>query len=107
MHPVFKKHKRDTISRVKFQKKHVKHLPRHNGIELFGWVASFTYLFGYSLISFGVLDVNSPIYHVSFLIGSVGLALVTYRHRAFQSFTVNVFFGVLALIALVRTIYFV
>ena len=64
-------------------------------------------LMGYALLSTGVLDADSPYYHAAFLIGSSGLAMVTYRHRAFQSFTVNIFFGLLALIALVRTIYFV
>lgn len=103
----FIKHKRVTITQVKIQKKHVKHLPRHNGVEIFGWIASFTMLSGYALISLGVLDANSPIYHGAFLIGSIGLAMVTYRHRAFQSFTVNVFFGLLALVALIRTVYFV
>ena len=92
---------------MKKQTQHTKHLPRHNGIEIFGWLASITILSGYALLSFGLLDANSPLYHGAFLIGSLGLAMVTYRHRAFQSFTVNIFFGLLALVALIRTLYFV
>lgn len=61
---------------------------------------------GYALLSFGVISGESAIYHGMFLIGSIGLAVITYRHRAFQSFTVNVFFGVLALVALIRAVYF-
>gem|GEM_PF-1104665 len=101
-----KKHKRDTISRVK-QQKHVRHRPRNNAIETFGWFASACMLGGYATISLGILDADSPIYHLTFLIGSIGLGFVTFRHRAYQSFTVNIFFGVLALAALVRTLYFV
>ena len=92
---------------VSIKKKHTKHLPRNNVVEIFGWIASALLLLGYASISTGILDANSPLYHAAFLVGSSGLALVTYRHRAFQSFTVNVFFGILALFALIRTIYFV
>ena len=82
-------------------------MPKNLFAEGFGWFASAAMLVGYALLSFGVLDAESPIYHSIFLIGSSGLAVVTYRHRAFQSFTVNVFFGILAFIAIIRTLYFV
>ena len=91
---------------VKKQQKHTKHLPKNTLAEAFGWVASATMLTGYGLLSFGVLDANSILYHAIFVIGSAGLAVVTYRHRAFQSFTVNIFFGLLALIAIIRIVYF-
>jgi hypothetical protein len=87
--------------------KHVRHLPKNDLAETFGWVASATILMGYGLLSFGLLSADSVLYHGIFLVGSAGLAVVTYRHRAFQSFTVNIFFGILALIAIVRTLYFV
>jgi hypothetical protein len=89
------------------RQKHMKHLPRNNFAEIFGWLASAAILTGYGLLSFGILDADSALYHGIFLVGSSGLAVVTYRHRAFQSFTVNIFFGLLAFIAIIRTIYFV
>ena len=92
---------------VKQKTKHVRHLPKNSIAEAFGWFASASMLIGYGLLSFGVLDADSAVYHGIFLVGSAGLAVVTYRHRAFQSFTVNIFFGLLALIAIIRTLYFV
>ena len=92
---------------MKRPEKHTKHLPKSALAEAFGWFASIAMLTGYALLSFGVLDAESVIYHSIFLVGSSGLAVVTYRHRAFQSFTVNVFFGILAFIAIIRTLYFV
>lgn len=86
---------------------HVRHLPKNSAAEAFGWFASATILTGYGLLSFGILSANSVVYHGIFLVGSAGLAVVTYRHRAFQSFTVNIFFGVLAFIAIIRMLYFV
>ena len=91
---------------MKKQNKHVRHLPRNNAAEIFGWIASVVTLTGYGLLSLGIIDGDSAWYHGMFLIGSSGLAVVTYRHRAFQSFTVNIFFGLLAFVALVRTLYF-
>jgi hypothetical protein len=88
------------------KQKHVKHLPKSNLAETFGWIASIVILTGYALLSFDIISGNSPIYHGMFLVGSLGLAIITYRHRAFQSFTVNIFFGILALIALIRTMHF-
>lgn len=88
------------------KQKNTKHLPKNNLAEAFGWFASIVMLGGYALLSFGVISGESAIYHGMFLIGSIGLAVITYRHRAFQSFTVNVFFGVLALVALIRAVYF-
>lgn len=92
---------------MKRKPKHVRHLPKNSLAESFGWFASACLLFGYGLLSFGILDADSVLYHSIFLIGSSGLAVVTYRHRAFQSFTVNVFFGILAFAAIIRTLYFV
>ena len=105
MHSYEKKHKHDTIPKVKKRQKHTVHLPKNDIAEAFGWFASFSILVAYALLSFGILDANSAIYHGIFLIGSAGLAVVTYRHRAFQSFTTNIFFGILAFIALIRVIF--
>ncbi len=88
------------------KQKNIKHLPQNKLAESFGWLASIIILTGYGLLSFGIIDGKSAVYHGMFFIGSIGLAIITYRHRAFQSFTVNVFFGVLAFIALVRAVYF-
>ena len=92
---------------MKKPEKHIKHLPKNIFAEGFGWVGSIMILAAYALLSFGLVSSNAVIYHILFLIGSSGLAVVTYRHRAYQSFIVNVFFTTLALIALIRVTYFV
>lgn len=92
---------------MKKQEKHVKHLPKNILAEAYGWLGSIMILSAYALLSFGIVDSNAPIYHLLFLGGSSGLAVITYRHRAYQSFVVNLFFTTLALIALIRVAYFV
>lgn len=92
---------------MKKSDKHTKHLPKSMLAEMYGWLGSLMILSAYALLSFGVVNSDAIIYHLLFLIGSSGLAVVTYRHRAYQSFVVNLFFTTLALVALVRVTYFV
>lgn len=94
-----KKRKHDTIVRVE---KRVKHLKRSDIAEAVGWIGSVAILGSYFLLSFGIIDGQSYIYHSLILVGSIGLAIITFRHRAFQSFVVNTAFFVFATIALVR-----
>ena len=85
---------------------HVKHLAKNKLAEAYGWLGSLLILSAYALLSFNVIDGNSPIYHIIFLVGSSGLGLIAYRHRAYQSFVVNIFFCILAITALIRIAYF-
>jgi hypothetical protein len=89
---------------MKKPRRHVKHLPRNQYAELAGWLGAGIFLFDYALLSFNLIDGNSVLYHALFLLGSAGLAIVTYRHRAFQSFWVNVVFIFLACLAIGRVL---
>lgn len=82
--------------------KRVKHLKRSDIAEGIGWIGSIAILGSYFLLSFGIIDGKSYTYHSLVLFGSIGLAIITYRHRAFQSFVVNTAFFIFATIALVR-----
>lgn len=97
-----KKRKHDTMIRMERRKKQLK---RSQPAEIFGWVGGFFVLAGYGLASTGIASSNTVIYNLLFLIGSAGLAVITYRHRAFQSFVVNSIFVVLALFALIRLVF--
>ena len=91
---------------MKKPNQHTKHLSQNKLAEAYGWLGSTMILSAYALLSLGVVDSNAAIYHILFLIGSSGLAVVTYRHRAYQSFVVNSFFTILAIVALIRVAYF-
>ncbi|HEY0965292.1 MAG TPA: hypothetical protein VGE13_02310 [Candidatus Saccharimonadales bacterium] len=80
----------------------IKHLSKSQLAETLGWIGAIAILGSYGLISFGIIDSNSILYHSLMLAGSSGLAIITYRHRAFQSFTVNTVFSILAIIAIAR-----
>ncbi len=77
-------------------------MKKHALSETIGWIGAVAILADYALMGLGILDGNTIIYHIIFLLGSAGLAVITYRHRAFQSFTVNTIFICLAFVAIVR-----
>ncbi len=84
----------------------IKHLKRSQLAEAAGWVGSVGILTSYGLLSLGFISGSSILYYLLSGIGALGLAIVTYRHRAFQSFIVNVTFTALAVVALIRIIVF-
>lgn len=94
------------MSKVKKSNQHVRHLPKSRIAETIGWFGAIAILIDYALLSLNILDGNSLAYHFLFLVGSAGLAIVTYRHRAFQSVMVNVIFILLAVIAISRIVLF-
>lgn len=94
------------MGEVKKSNQHVRHLPKSRAAEAIGWFGAAAILIDYALLSLGVLGSDSLTYHFIFLVGSAGLAVVTYRHRAFQSVLVNVIFVMLAFIAISRIILF-
>lgn len=86
--------------------KQIKHLKQNQVAEIVGWIGTVGLLSSYALLSLGIIKGDSLIYHGLLFIGAFGLAVITYRHRAFQSFIVNVVFTVLAIYAIARLLFF-
>lgn len=86
-------------------KKHTVHLSKSQFAESLGWVGAIALLGSYALLSFNIISGESLVYHSLMLLGAAGLAVVTFRHRAFQSFIVNTIFSILAITALTRIIF--
>ncbi len=70
--------------------------------ENLGWLGAIAVLSGYALLSIGLIKGDSFLYHGLMLIGSVGLAIITYRRRTYQPFIVNLVFSILAALAITR-----
>ncbi len=103
MHRFAKKRKRDTLIRME---RRIKHLSKSQLAEILGWIGAVAILGSYALLSLGIVNGNTIEYHLLMLTGSAGLAIITYRHRAFQSFVVNTTFSILAVIAVARIVFF-
>jgi hypothetical protein len=87
--------------------KRVKHLPKNPFAETLGWIGTTALLGSYALLGFNIISGDSLIYHTLILVGATGLAVITYRHQAFQSFVVNFIFSIIAVIAILRLLFFV
>jgi hypothetical protein len=70
--------------------------------EIAGWAGVVFVLGGYCLLAVGIIDGNSWPYHLSVLVGSIFVAAVSYRKRAYQPLALNATFSILALFALIR-----
>ena len=82
--------------------KPITHLKRSGLAEMLGWIGALALLGSYALLSLGLVNGDSFVYHGMLLVGSIGLAIITYRHQAYQSFIVNAIFSFLACIAIFR-----
>ena len=67
--------------------------------EIAGWLGTGVILLSYFLLSTGVIS-NDWRYHFMVLVGSVGVAIISYVKRAWQPFFLNSVFCVLALFAI-------
>jgi hypothetical protein len=99
MHVCIEKRKRDTLLLVKM---HTNQSSNDQLSENLGWLGAFAVLGGYALLSLDFIEGDSFLYHGLMLIGSVGLAIITYRRQTYQPFIVNVVFSILAALAITR-----
>ena len=73
--------------------------------EILGWYGAIALIGGYFLNSFGVIESNSIAYQLLNITGSFGIALISYKKKAFQPMTLNAIWmaiGVIAVIALYK-----
>ena len=70
-------------------------------LDILGWVGTALILLGYGLYSTGVVP-DVIVYHWLNLIGSIGVAAISYRRKVWQPVVINVTFAVFALIAIIR-----
>lgn len=71
-------------------------------LETLGWVGAFLLLLGYALNILNVINSRSKQYHLLNLAASAMLLVNTYWHEAFAPCFVNLIWGGLAIISMVR-----
>jgi len=70
-------------------------------LDILGWIGTALILLGYGLYSTGVVP-DVIIYHWLNLIGSIGVAAISYRRKVWQPVVINVTFAIFAFIAILR-----
>ena len=70
--------------------------------EIIGWYGAVAILLAYALISFGFLSVSHIIYQLLNLTGAAGFAYISYKKKAQQPAVLNVFWALVAIIAIIK-----
>lgn len=73
-------------------------------VEAFGWTGTALILLSYALNIFGALDAHGLLYQLMNLIGAAGVALVSWKKRAYQPAALNGVWLLIALTAIVRAL---
>lgn len=72
-------------------------------IDYLAWIGTVCILVGYGLFSTGL--VPDPLtYHILNCVGSIAVALISWRRKIWQPFVINAVFATLAFIAIIRTV---
>lgn len=71
-------------------------------IEWFGWGGAVAVLLAYGLMSFSVISSASIFFQLLNLVGAIGIGLVSFRKHAYQPAILNLVWGLIALVSLLR-----
>ena len=72
--------------------------------EIAGWYGTIAILLAYSLVSFGIVSSDSTVFQLLNLTGAIGIIIIALNKKVMQSVILNLFWAVVALIALVNII---
>lgn len=81
-------------------------MPFKKIFELLGWVGTFFIILAYFMVSFSFINPNELIFQFLNLFGALGLILTSYQKKNMQPVLLNIFWGALALISIIKIIYF-
>ncbi len=73
-------------------------------VEILGWYGLIAVVIAYGTVSLGFVSPNSYTYQFLNLSGALGLGLVAFVRKAYQNGVLNVVWGAIAVVALIRLI---
>jgi hypothetical protein len=74
--------------------------------NIIGWAGVIFVLAAYSLVSFDVVSAQTITFQGLMLLGSFGIMLVAYRRHDMQPVILNLIFALIALVSLVRIVFY-
>ena len=73
-------------------------------VEVLGWYGLLAVVFAYGGVSLSFVSPSSYVYQFLNLSGAVGLGLVAFVKRAYQNGVLNIVWGAIAVVAIIRLI---
>jgi len=71
-------------------------------VELIGWYGTLALLLAYALVSFQIIPANGFMYQFLNLTGAIGIIVIAVFRKVYQSVVLNVFWGGIALLAIIK-----
>ena len=71
--------------------------------EIAGWYGTFAILGAYALVSFSYVSASSILYQLLNLTGALGIVVVSLRRKVYQPAVLNIFWALIALLAIAGT----
>ena len=69
--------------------------------DIIGWIGTLLILVAYGLLSTGLIASDIR-YYIPMLIGSTGVAIISYVKKAWQPCVLNIIFAILSIVAIVK-----
>lgn len=70
--------------------------------ETIGWYGTFVVILAYFLVSFGYVSSSAFSYQLLNLMGALGILYIVLKKKVYQSAAVNLVWGIIAVIAMVK-----
>ncbi len=74
--------------------------------ELIGWYGAIALLGAYMLVSFGVVYSDTWLYQILNATGALGIAIASWKKRAYQPAVLNVIWTLVAVFTLISILYY-
>lgn len=71
-------------------------------VEVVGWYGALAILGAYFLVSFSMIESTGLVYQLLNLTGAIGIIAVSSYKKVWQSVSLNVIWGIIALVAIVQ-----
>ena len=72
--------------------------------EIFGWYGTIAILLAYALVSYEIVSSTGLTYQGLNITGAFGIMWISYKKKVFQSVTLNIFWALIGIIAVFRTL---
>ncbi len=73
-------------------------------IQIVGWIGAFLIVLAYFLVSYTSVQSSSRVYQLMNLVGAIGIGINTFYQEAWPSFSIQIVWGIIAIIALVKSV---
>lgn len=72
--------------------------------EIIGWYGTIAVIVAYGLVSFGLISAETLFYQILNATGAAGVGYISFKKKAYQPGVLNVVWGIIAIVGIVRVL---